>query len=38
MAPLNDSLSVSMTLGGEEMMVGRWRGMLRRPDDRVALE
>src|SRR5712692_6288218 len=37
MAPSNDSLSPSMTLGGKKMMGGRWRGMPRRPDDRVAL-
>ncbi len=37
MAPSNDRLSVSMTLGGKEMMAGRWRGMLRRSDDSVDL-
>src|SRR5258707_2627147 len=37
MAPSNDSLSPSMTPVGKEIMGGRWRGMPRSLDDRVAL-
>jgi hypothetical protein len=34
----NGHLSESMTQGGQETTVGRWRGMLRRPDVRDALD